>query len=329
MKKLIFPLSFFMMSAVLHSQEQRSETERFISDVLILAENFAQPAADAVGYQASAGWFSSAETMDAWEFKIGIHGNALFIPQKKETFSIKNSELSLLQIESAESANVPTAFGGATDVFYAGAITNPLNSNDEIPIRFMAFEGIGRSYVPHAFLQATVGLPRGTEVTLRAMPEVTIDGVTASTYGAGIKHNITQYFRNNQPESFQLAGGLAYSRLNVEYGFEPIDVEQFLVMDLIDVDANLWMLEAIGSKRWGNYELFGAAGVALSDFSYEMGGSGILLPTVNTEIDKLEDSQSQLKADLGFNFYYNRFRVSAMATLGEFINANIGLQVRI
>ena len=41
--------------------------------------------------------------------------------------------------------------------------------------------------VPHAFVQAAVGLPYGTEVTVRAMPEVTIDGVKASTYGIGIK----------------------------------------------------------------------------------------------------------------------------------------------
>lgn len=330
MKKIILPLFLFsLFSPVAHAQQQSSEIELFIDDMLILAENFAQPAADAVGYQASAGWFSSAATIDQWDFALSLHGNALFVPEKRKTFSLQNSQLGLLEIEGAESAKLPTAFGGGTNVFFTGGITNPLNPDEEIPIRFMAFEGIGRSYVPHAFVQATVGLPRGTELTVRAMPEVTIDGVTASTYGAGVKHNFSQYFSYNEPEDFQFAAGLAYSTLNVEYGFDTIEVEQYLMMDLIDVKADLWMLEAIGSKRWGNAELFGAVGAALSDFEYEMGGGGALLPLVNSEINKLEEMQTQLKADLGFNFYYSRFRLSSMLTIGEFINANIGLQVRI
>lgn len=328
MKKIILPLIAFLVSPFVHSQEN-SDTRLFIDDVLTLAENFAQPAADAAGYQASAGWFSSATTLDRWEFAVSVHGNALLIPKKRKTFSLQNSQLGLLEIEGAESAELPTAFGGATGIFFAGEITNPINPSDKIPVRFMAFEGIGRSYVPHAFVQATVGLPKGTDLTVRAMPEVTIDGVTASTFGAGLKHNFTQYFKNNRPEDFQLAGGLAYSRLNVKYGFDPIAVEQYLIMDMINVDADLWMLEAIGSKRWDNYELFGAVGATVSDFSYEMGGGGAFLPLVNSEINKLESSQNQFKADLGFNFYVNRFRISAMATVGEFINANLGLRVRI
>ncbi len=53
------------------------------------------------------------------------------------------------------------------------------------------------------------------------MPKVTIDGVAASTYGMGVKHNLSQYFGYNYPEDFQLALGASYSKLTVEYAFDP------------------------------------------------------------------------------------------------------------
>ena len=332
MKNLFFSLILFFAVSQSALSQQLDDTRRFIDDMLMLAERFAQPAADAAGYQASAGWFSSAAILDPWEFRVSIHGNALIIPEDRKTFSLQNSELQLLQIEGIQSTNLPTAFGGATGTFFTGELefTNPINGETVTEsVRFPAFEGIGRNFVPHAFAQIAIGLPAGSEITLRAMPEITIDGVTASTFGAGIKHNFSQYFSYNEPEDWQLAGAIAYSKLKVEYGFVPIEVEQYLMMNLVDVDADLWMIEAIASKRWGYFELFGAAGAAISNFSYEMGGGGPILFLVNSEIDNLENSQTQFKGDLGFNLHLGVFRLSAMATVGEFLNANMGLHVRI
>ena len=330
MKKLFSSFIFLLISPFIYAQQQQNDTQLFIADMLTLADNFAQPAADAAGYQASAGWFSSAATLDPWSYRLSVHANALFVSKNAKTFDLKNSDLKLLEIEGAENAILPTAFGGKTSTFFTGDLRlNPIDQEDVTQVRFMAFEGIGRSYVPHAFVQASVGLPYGTELTVRAMPAVTIDGVTATTFGAGIKHNFSHYSLFNSPEKFQFAAALAYSKLKVEYGFEAIEVDQYLMMDLIDVDADLWMLEGLGSKRWNNFEIFGALGVAYSGFNYKMGGTGAFLPLVNSEIDKIEDSQMQFKGDLGFNLHFGRFRVSTMATIGEFMNANIGLHVRI
>ena len=322
MKKIYSFLFLFLPISII----AQTDDKLFISDMLTIAENFSKPAAEAAGYQASSGWFSSAVALEKWDFRVSFHGNALFVPSDKKNFRLSNSDLRLLEIEDAESAEMPTAFGGKTEFRFVGNI-NYLGQ--DIPVDFNAIDGIGRDYVPHAFLQAAVGVSAGTEITVRAMPQITIDGVTASTYGVGIKHNLSQYFGSNYPEDFQLAFGAAYSKLNVEYEYEPVEVEGLLVLDMITVDANLFMAEVIGSKRWNFLELFGAAGVMNSDFEYEMGGSGLLLPQVNTEVNKIEDSMIQLKGDVGLNFYYDRFRFSAMGTFGEFFNANLGLSVGI
>lgn len=330
MKKNLYLLTIFLLSAPAFAQEDNSQS--FINDMLTIARNFAQPAADGASYQASAGWFSSATALDKWEWRISVHGNALIIPSDQKTFNLSNSDLELLQMEGTSSAELPTAFGANSLVRFTGDVTFPnalAGGLVTASVNFKALDGIDRDNVPHAFAQIAVGVSAGTEITVRAMPEVTIDGVTASTYGIGAKHSLSQYFGEVYPEDFQVALGVAYSQLNVEYEFVPIPVEGFLTMDKISVDADLLMAEVIGSKRWDVLELFAAAGVMNSNFDYEMGGDGIALPQVNDELEEIGESQFQFKGDLGFNLHFDRFRLSAMGTVGEFFNANLGLHVRI
>ncbi|MCX2839678.1 hypothetical protein OQ279_16145 [Salinimicrobium sp. MT39] len=331
MKKLSYLFLLFLLPSALVAQTE-DNSQLFINDMLVLAQNFAQPAADGASYQAGAGWFSSAAALEKWDFRVSVHGNALFVPNDKKSFNLSNSDLELLEMEGITSATFPTAFGGSTSEYFVGDVTfeNPLTGGVLTEaVRFKGIDGINRDYVPHAFLQASVGVSAGTEITVRAMPEVTIDGVSASTYGIGAKHSLSQYFRNTYAEGFQLAVGASYSKLNVDYEFDPISVQNFLTMNHIVVDANLFLAEVIGSKRWNNLEVFAAAGVMNSNFDYEMGGDGIALPRVNQELGGIEGGQTQFKGDLGLNLYFSRFRLSAMMTAGEFFNANLGLSVGI
>lgn len=325
MKKFLYVLLVFSLATP--ASAQSDDVNRFIDDILIIAGEFSAPAADGAGIQASAGWFSSASALEKWDFRFSVHGNALMVPSKRKSFGLSNSDLQLLRIEGSENANLPTAFGGVSDIVLSGNI-NFLGQ--DIPVDFDAIDGIGRDYIPHAFAQIAVGVSVGTEITVRAMPKITIDGVTASTYGLGVKHNLSQYFNPyNFEKSFQLALGAAYSKLNVEYDFEPQGAQGIVLLDQISVDADLFMAELIASRNWGFFEPFGALGIMNSSFNYNFGGTGDYLSEVNTQMDKLEDSEVQFKGDLGFNLHFGRFRLSAMATLGEFFNGNLGLHFRI
>lgn len=325
MKKILCLLLTLFLAAPVSAQSE--DVNNFIDDILLIAGEFSAPAADGAGIQASAGWFSSASPLEKWDFRFSVHGNALIIPSDRKTFDLSNSELQLLQIQGSENASLPTAFGDASEIMLTGNI-NFLGQN--IPVEFDAIDGIGRDYIPHAFLQMAVGVSAGTEITVRAMPKVTIDGVTASTYGLGVKHNLTQYFNPyNFENSIQVALGAAYSKLNVEYEFEPQGAEGIVLLNQIEVDADLLMAELIASKNWGVFEPFAAVGVMNSSFEYTFGGTGQYLSEVNTQVNKLEDSNFQFKGDVGFNLHFDRFRLSAMGTVSEYFNANLGLHVRI
>lgn len=322
MKNLLKPLCVFMLFASPNFLSAQNDVEGVVGDLLFLADEFASPAAAGAAYQAGAGWYTSGATLKPWEFEVSVHANALFIPSSRKFGTVSNSEFRVLNIKGSSNARVPTAFGESTDVYYEGSVLG--NS-----FEFKAFDGIDKGFVAHPFAQITMGLPYETEVTVRALPELTVDGVNVSTYGGGIKHNFSQYFRFNEAEDLQVAGIITYSKFDVKYAFEPVDIPQVAVLDLIDVDANLWLIEALASKRYGEFEVFGALGATNSNFGYQMDGSGPFLGDVNTALEVLGDNELQFKGDIGFNLYFDKFKISTMVTAGKFFNVNMGLHFRI
>ncbi len=319
--KQIFIASALLISSGIAAQE--NDLDLFIDDMLFLADGFASPASESAAYQATAGWFTSARALDKWKVDVSLHGNALFVPSSKKEFTINNNDFNILNITGGGGVVVPTAFGTDTDVVFDGEL-NYAGQNIQIS-NFEAIDGIDKGALIYPFAQVSVGLPFNTEVGVRALPEMEVDGSKFSTYGVGLKHNLSQYFRFNDEEDLQIAAILSYNIFDVKYEFDPVSVPAIVQLKLIDVSANVWMAEAMASKRYENFEIFGALGVAQSDFEYEFGGSGIGLPLINDELVALNDKEAQFKGDIGFNLYFNQFKISTMATAGKFVNLNLGL----
>ena len=320
--KQIFIAAALLISSGITAQE--NDLDLFIDDMLFLADGFAGPASESAAYQATAGWFTSARALDKWKVDVSLHGNALFVPSSKKEFTVNNNDFNILNITGGGSGVVvPTAFGADTDVVFDGEL-NYAGQNIQIS-NFEAIDGIDKGALIYPFAQVSVGLPFNTEIGVRALPEMEVDGSKFSTYGVGLKHNLSQYFRFNDEEDLQIAAILSYNIFDVKYEFDPVSVPGIVQLNLIDVSANVWMAEAMASKRYENFEIFGALGVAQSDFEYEFGGSGIGLPLINDELVALNDKEAQFKGDIGFNLYFNQFKISTMATAGKFVNLNLGL----
>jgi len=307
---------FLLLASVSFAQEQE-----LIDDLLKIAGDFALPAAEGAAYQSSAGWFTSAKDMEEWQLEFSVHGNVLFVPKNKQNSSVSNSDFNVLNIQGDSNARVPTAFGGGSEVSYEGEIFNQ-------SFEFEALEGVNKEMLIHPFMQATVGLPYGTDLAVRFLPETEIDGVSFGTYGVGLKHNFNQYSKFAQPEDFQFAVIVAYSKFDVGYDFKPVNIK-IAELNNIDVDANLWLFELMASRRYETFEAFGALGVTSSNFEYAMGGNGPALNRINESLVALNDTKAQFKGDIGFNFYLGNFKISSMATAGKFFNFNLGLHYRL
>ena len=325
-QNLLF-LSFLLAFGFTNAQ---SDQELLIEDMLLIADNFAAPGAEAAAIQSSAGWFTSARDLGKWKVEISLHGNAVFVPGSKQTKLADNDDFKILNIQGSKNALLPTVFGGDTDVVFEGEINDPGLSFD---FTFDAIDGLNKKIIIHPFPQVTVGLPYGTEVALRYIPRVEIDNVGVSTSGIGLKHNFAQYFKYSRPDDFQVAAVVTYSNINIDYAYDPIQINasgiNVLELNRIDVEADLWLLQALVSKLYDDFEVFGALGVTSSNFDYSMGGGGSLLPRLNNELVALGGNDVKFKADLGFNYYIGNFKISSAFTAGSFFNANLGLHYKI
>ncbi len=327
-KKLIIFGALLSVTLLKAQSPIPEEARQTVDDVLFLADVFAAPAASSAAYQATAGWFTSARALEEWKVDVSLHGNALFVPKSKQEFSLNNSDFNVLSIGDGDrGAVIPTAFGGKSDVYYQGSI----DGND---FQFDAIDGIDKGVVFYPFLQVSVGLPLGTEVAVRALPELSVSGSRFSSYGAAIKHNFSQYFKFNREDDLQVAGIISYNMFDLKYNeFDPIVLDymfngantNILTARIIDVSADMWMLKGVASRKYENFEIFGALGLVSSNFEYELGGSGALLGYANSELQTIAGNETQLKGDIGFNLLFDRFKISTMATAGNFFNVNMGI----
>ena len=326
MKKTFQNLIFSTLLLSFGFSNAQTDQDLLIEDMLLIADNFAAPGADAAAIQSSAGWFSSAQDLGEWKVDISVHGNAVFIPGSKQTKLAATDDFNILKIQGSSNALLPTIFGGDTDVVFEGKFSGQEFSLD-------AIDGLDKKVIIHPFPQVTVGLPYGTEVALRYVPKITINDVGVSTSGIGLKHNFAQYFKYSRPDDFQVAAVVTYSNINIDYAYEPISIDanglKVLELNSIDVEANLWLLQALASKLYGDFEVFGAMGVTSSNFDYSMGGGGSLLPRLNNELSSLGGNDVKFKADLGFNYYIGNFKISSAFTAGSFFNTNLGLHYKI
>lgn len=326
MKNTFQNLFFISLLLIFGRTHAQNDEELLIEDMLLIADNFAAPGAEAAAIQSSAGWFTSARDLGKWKVEISLHGNAVFVPGSKQTKLASNADFSILNIEGSSNALLPTVFGGDTDVVFEGSFLGQEFSFD-------AIDGLDKKVLIHPFPQVTVGLPYGTEVALRYVPRVTINNIGVSTSGIGLKHNFAQYFKYSRPEDFQVAAVVTYSNIIIDYAYKPIQINasgvNVLELNRIDVEADLWLLQALVSKLYDDFEVFGALGVTSSNFDYSMGGGGSLLPRLNNELVALGGSEVKFKGDLGFNYYIGNFKISSAFTAGSFFNANLGLHYRI
>lgn len=307
------------------------DIENVLNDLVIVSDQYITPAADASVYQSTAAWYSSAKSLDLYEVDVSIHFNALPIGSKKKVNTVRDSEFINLDIRDGATAEVPTALGGDTEQFYDFII-------DGETYEMQAFEGIKEAAIFHPYIQATVGLWKETDVTLRYSPKIKIDVSDYTIFGVAVKHSISQYFRKeNNANAFEFAVLASYSTFDSNLLFDALALtptdgneESLAVIKGLTVNADALMFQAIGSKRWADFEMQGSLGFVSSAIDYTILGDGSsFIKLFNRTLVVLEETRNGFKGDLGANYYFGKVYVSSNVTFGKFTNLNLGIHYKI
>ena len=301
--------------------QAQTEVDLLLQDMLLLSDKFIQPAADGSVYQSSAGWYQSGKTNKLWQVDVTLMNNVLFIPQKRRSFLFNNSDYNQLRlINGDEATQIPTAIGGDTSVVIQGEVLGDT-------FDFRAFEGLGQDAVYHPFFQAAVGLPKGFELKVRYAPKIEINESNFEILGIGLQSSLNELFKNTEDEQqlLDVSVLVSYATFKVDFQFEEFELPGAKINSTV-IDANSMLFQLVASKQWNNFEAFYAMGYTNTSFNYELGGeSSLFLTALNKSLETLDNNQTDLKFDLGFNYNFKRLSLNNTFSFGKFANYNLGI----
>ncbi|MFA5668924.1 MAG: DUF6588 family protein [Balneolaceae bacterium] len=184
-------------------------------DAAILTKEYLKPYPTGFGTGLNAGFTEAAGPKKLFGFSLQIRPSVAVVPSSDKSFDISSLGLQKIRVSPGEGSISPTIAGGKD----SGPMLEIFENNQKIS-DFRMPAGTGFGYVPAPIVQASVGLIKGTDVTLRFFPETKLgDFGDMSLLGGAVKHDIGQY----------IPGG----------GLLPVDISVMVGFNKININANL------------------------------------------------------------------------------------------
>jgi len=210
------------------------------ADANILLKNYLNPFGKGFGAGMNTGWFTSAGTHKKLGFDLSLNVGVAIVPTSGLTFDVDNIGLSTLQRTNGN-AITPTINGNDNTNTELGILyTNPITNQEELLTEFNMPAGVGFEYVPSPMVQASIGLIKSTDLSIRFIPETSLgdDFGNVSLFGLGFKHGLNQWIPGGKliPVDISLQAGFTQLTLT-----SPFDVTPESGADIKnDFDASTW-----------------------------------------------------------------------------------------
>jgi len=297
-----------------------------------LVERYMNPLGEGLSYGLTGGWYSSARVSEPWSIDLAVVTNGSYVPSEKKQFIIDTNDFGNLTTDLGEVAvSLPTALGGGDfdEVVFIAQIENET-------FEFNVPAGLGLLYVnflPSAFIQAKIGLPKYTEAGIRFFPKLDLGNeLDMGIFGFGAQHEFTRWFKglDNKPIAFSFFA--AYTRLDAEYKLgqsELVTGED----QRVEFRVNTLLMEFVGSTTFKVLNFYGGIGYLAGDTRTRMAGNY----EIDLETDTLvfndpitaEGTNSGIRANLGAKLTLNWFSLNAAYTFQGFNNLSVGMHFRL
>lgn len=308
-------------------------------DAGTLMQSYLQPAFEGTIYNLNSGWYRTAKPHRLLGFDITLNATLSSVPSNRKNFTFNVADYENVRLESgASQTELPTAFGGSSDevLIVSKDVDTPLGTQTA-EFDFEALNGlgdeIGFDQVPAAMVQAGIGLPFKTDVTVRFVPKVGSDSFKSDLFGIGVKHNILQYFpiaKRIPLVDISLFGG--YTKLSSQY--LPGEEGQSIDMEVTSLTGQL-----LGSVDLKIVNFFVGLGYSTGTsslvvngdyyFQYKDPNTGIALgepQQIDSEdLPNIENDVTSFMTTAGMSLNLAFFKIYGSYTLQEYNSINAGI----
>ncbi len=298
-----------------------------LNDALLYSDKYITPATDAAVYQASSGWITSTKKKELGEVTFGVNANLFFVPKSDRTFTISNNDFDFFTIEGQNSVQVPTALGNDDQYNLVGDLGGS-------EVRLKSPEGVNEETVFYPYLQAGIGLWYGTEFLVKFSPKTKLKKGDYQVYGAGLKHNLDQYFSENFNKTIHVSALVAYSKENLSFDF--VDIQSAygtLGINSLGSSIDTYQTQLNISKTHKNLEVIWGVIFNVSDFNYKFDGEKGTIEDIiplqdilNERMKDLSKTKRNLMGEFSTRYQFNKFFLQGTIAFGKFVNTNASIQ---
>lgn len=334
MRKLLCILGFGAISFGATAQSNLNDLfTAGVEDAEHFANDYLSPVSEAAIYSISNGWYNSADAKPLGGFEISLIGNMTGFKNKedKKAFVLNTEEYQNLHfVDGSTSKAVSTALGDLEGirVYVEGETPLGFSAREEFELPTgLASEDF--NFVPSGYLQASVGLIKGTEVKARFLPKINTDDVELGLYGFGLQHDFTKDLPADKLLPVAISAVIGYTHLYGTYDFTDTDVidgedQRF------DVKVNTWVFQAVASTRLPVINFYGGVGYLTGKSTTDVLGtyivrSGPFASAQYVDPFSLEKKASGVTGNIGAKLKLGFFRLNADYNLGEFNTLTVGI----
>jgi len=336
MKPTFFCFAFFCFSSLVAQENLENLLASGINDAKRYTTSYITPGAEATIHNAANGWIQSAEVKKPWRFEISIIGNASFVKEENQNFTLNTADYENLQFrDGSTSKKVATIFGENNPDIIAFARVTDETGLFEDEVEFILPQGLASvnlNVLPSAFLQARLGLFKGAEVKFRYFPKVEQEDVRAGLIGAGLQYEFTQLLPASKIIPVAVSGFVGYTHLNANYDFTDDEIiegenQQF------DLKQNSYVFQLQASTKLPIINFYGGLGYVTGTSDFEVLGTyrvrgGIPLFEETSEFEdpySVVNKVSGVRATVGAKLTLGFFGLHADYNIAEYNNVSAGI----
>ena len=338
MKNLIISVVTFTLTLTTASAQLLGGIENILltstEDARILAEGYTAPIGKTLTYALNSGWATSAKTHKKLGFGLTIGAAIPYVPDADLVFT--PTGLTSLNVPSG---SLPTVFGEGGDqelnfafsesvlgnqIDYAGKLSFPGGLKDQLPF----------GTLPAPIIQASVGAVFDTDVLVRFVPTIDIEGSSFKLFGYGLKHNIMQYFGPLDKLPLNISVLAAMSKASLEYDLSDSTFGGNSDNRNITFEADTFTIQALASIDLPVLSVFGALGYNSGNSQFDVSGDYSIdyelqgLPTISRVLKdpiSIESDATGVMGLIGARLNLLFMKIYANYTIQEYNTLNLGI----
>jgi len=324
MKKTL--LLFIAISISYISKTQNTNITLDVNKARNLIEAYISPFGNSVGAGINNGWYNTAKPHKLGGFDITLTVNLVLI----------NSDVKSFPVEDIESGN---ALHGNTNspTILGNSEVAEIEIEDEGTTKTIKLpSGLDISTLPLPMLQAGIGLPKGTELNLRYIPDIKIgdNKGEVGVMGAGIKHDLLQWLPIVDKIPIDLSIQAGYTKITSRIPL--VDKNNWVEDAEAELDIDATTINLVLSKKLLMFTPYIGVGYNSSTTSfyvedkYSIGNTAATAYIPVAALTEFEfETKNDFRTNIGFRFNIAILALQANYTFSEYPTATVGIGISV